>query len=341
MGAEPGQARTLRVRKDGTILVPKDIVAGDNLSPGESVNAKDVQLKRKGIGRRAFIRKAGSLLTVASVGPLFSWYKKEALALEPSSSKPDLFLLDQFFGPRRAQSVALVPAANFPFRPPETPSGFYPTEMEVCNAYGQSFLKDITGVRRVRDFPQIRQDDHLVLAGAQVSNLVTRTLLGNPWLQPKFHVSGSTWTTELAWNISVDGNARHERRQFGERWLDFNEIVLGSDGTVYSPRFVRGMLVEEYLLVTVLPRSSAGDQRIVVFAGLYSPATTASSSLLLKPQAELLSVLDRNIDIVNYPYYQALFKVQVTADPDNTWRATKISYVDSNRLQILWTDSGF
>lgn len=326
--------RSIHVGRDGRLVIPKDVVAAEALAPGDEVDVADVRLRRKGMTRRAFIRSAGTFLTFAAAGQTYSWFASQAREVSTAIDKSETELMDRLFGPRGAPSVALAPAGAHPFKSPETPLGFYPTDLAVCDAYRGRFLKKITEIRRVHGYPQIRTGDHLIVAGAQVSNIITRTLLGNPWKMPQFHIEQPAWRTEIPWNVWIDGEERWERRQFNNQWLGFNEVIVDPSGIVHQPKFVNRILVEDLLLITVLPRGGAGSQRIVIFSGTHAPATTASTGILDNPPFSLLSSIDAKVDIANNPYYQTLLRVQVTAAPDGSRIPGEITHIDSHPLDV-------
>jgi len=91
------------------------------------------------------------------------------------------------------------------------------------------------------------------------------------------------------------------------------------DSKPYQPIFVRqgdyDLQMDDYLLITVLPRDSRFDRRMVSLAGLHKPGTLAAG-YLLSHQHVALALLSKIDDVVQgVPYYQALIALKVGHTP--------------------------
>jgi hypothetical protein len=325
--------KSIRVRKDGRVNLPKSLVEGCGLSPGDVVDLKDWELRGKGYGRRTFMRIVWGVGTlVSSLGAMegiLSGLQRLGL-YEPDA---DDKMLRRLFGLTGAQSGSLMPAANHPFKPPPSDMLGYPTEEACCEAYRQRFHADLT-LREVRGCPELREDDAIVLFGSQVSNLNTRTLLGNPWREsPVLQIVQRGWRTSLHWNLITPADAPVvERKQFGGRWLTWSHRIVGDDGSRFESVYQQGLQIDDYLLVTSLPRYGSGPQRIVAMGGLHGAGQKASTVILRRPPMRELEKLDHKIG--QEPYCQALFHVSVKQDQTGELVPGDISLVDAKVLHV-------
>jgi hypothetical protein len=82
-----------------------------------------------------------------------------------------------------------------------------------------------------------------------------------------------------------------------------------------QPQFAReGDLdyqLDDYLLISVLPRDSRMDRRMVSLAGLHKPGTLAAEQLLSDPNQALGILKKIHEKVEGLPYYQALIATKV------------------------------
>jgi hypothetical protein len=195
----------------------------------------------------------------------------------------------------------------------------------------------------VQNYPEIRSDDSVVLFGSQVSNLKTRMMLGNPWQEePILYARGedNDWNSALWWNLHTPGSARRiKRRQYDTDWIAQNHIIVGSRGDIYKPKLEAGRLVDDYLLITVLPRFKSGYQRVIILGGVHGPGTLAASNVLSQPPMGEIEKLVKKTS--KEPYYQALFHVEVAEGTSGELSPKTLSLVDARALQVAYASGDY
>ena len=84
---------------------------------------------------------------------------------------------------------------------------------------------------------------------------------------------------------------------------------------IHQPEFVsQGDLdyqLDDYLLITVLPRDSRMDRRMISLAGLHKPGTLAAEQFLSDPNLALTILKKIHEKVEGLPYYQALISAKV------------------------------
>jgi hypothetical protein len=226
-------------------------------------------------------------------------------------------LLEQLFlGGETGRYIALLPADDHPARRLRSWQPFYELELDAAQTYASRFFCG-TRFYRVNGFPRLRREDDAVLIGSQVANASTRALLGRADGEaPVFDVSHGGWRTQLHWNLHTPESApmttiaefRGQRTSlahvFCERSRAFcYESERDPAGTRY---------LDDYLLVTVLPRVKGEPQRTLILAGLHGPGTRGIGLILKEPSAGMLEEAVRQID--GAPYYQMLWHFETTPD---------------------------
>jgi hypothetical protein len=303
--------------------------------PSEIVDAADRELTKQGRSRRSVLR---FLLTAAGTGVAFVagvegtlQFLKRIGVYDPDA---DQRLLQRLFGVGIGQTGALIPAANHPFKPPDR-APWYPIEGDCCAAYRQRFLNDLR-LTTVNGYPRIKPDDNIVVFGSQVSNLMTRGILGNPWRdKARLSINGQGWRTSLRWNLhSPSDAALIERKQFGSLWVSKNHSFVGSEGDVYRSSAPRGDLEDDYLLVTSLPRQNRGSQRSIIFAAGHGPGQKAASTILATPPIKELEKVEKQIG--GEPYYQALFYIPLRKDDTGEFCPKDVQLVKASKLEVAF-----
>jgi hypothetical protein len=70
--------------------------------------------------------------------------------------------------------------------------------------------------------------------------------------------------------------------------------------------------LDDYLLITVLPRQAGRERRWIAFSGLHGPGSRAIDLILREPPTDLLHKAARQIG--EAPFYQILLHVETAAD---------------------------
>lgn len=253
-------------------------------------------------------------------------------------SDVDYKALNRLFGIGDSKSAALVPAADHPFEPP--PDNFigYPIDYHCCGTYATMIsLASNVPVRAVNGEPKITRDDSVVLFGSQISNKLTRDILGNPDRdEPKLKITHKErWATTLWWNLfSPKGTGDYVAQEYGKPWREENFIIGGNAGETYQVRS-QHPVAEDFLLVTSLPRFSSDSRRIRIFAGAHGAGQMATNLLLASPSDSLLKKLEEKTE--RQPYYQALFHVVVKRDQNGDVYADAIDdLIDAKPLDVTF-----
>lgn len=242
-----------------------------------------------------------------------------------------LAALRQLFGfdGRRA---SLVPAADHPFKPLSGPY-WYPIDSACALAYKRAVYPDLALAQvnsiALDAYPQ----DSLVMFGSQVSNAEVRSIFGDLQKEsvPHFEIVpgklGSGWQASLRWNLYCSESMKRSKPLeilipgIEGVWEEDKRVILDAKNKQqYSatgkPQLISDMqvdaLVEDFLLVTVLPRNwNIYGQKIISFAGLYGPGMEGAE-LLFSASADELKRLQEATE--REPFYQALYRVVVKPD---------------------------
>jgi hypothetical protein len=211
--------------------------------------------------------------------------------------------------------TALLPADDHPARRLRSWQPFYELEMDAAQTYASRFFRD-THFYRVNGFPRLRREDDAVLIGSQVSNAATRALLGRAdGEEPLFAIARRGWRTQLHWNLHTPESApmttiaefRGQRTSLAHLFCERGASCYASKRDPAGTRYL-----DDYLLVTVLPRRAGGAQRALILAGLHGPGTRAIDLILREPPAAMLEKAARQI--AGAPYYQMLWHLDTTPD---------------------------
>jgi hypothetical protein len=226
-------------------------------------------------------------------------------------------LLEQLFYVGGNDSyTALLPADDHPARRLRSWQPFYELELDAAQTYASRFFRD-THFYRVSGFPRLRWADDVVLIGSQVANAFTRALLGRADQEdPLFRIARGGWRTQLHWNLHTPESApmttiaefRGQRTSLAHVFCE-----RGSPSSYESERDPAGTrYLDDYLLVTMLPRRKGSPQRALIFSGLHGPGTRAIDLILREPPAGMLEKAARQV--AGAPYYQILWHLETTPD---------------------------
>ena len=215
-----------------------------------------------------------------------------------------------------ANYTAVLPSDDHPGKPLRLWQPFYELEMDaaqtyICRFFGNTQFCPMSG------FPELRPDDDVVVIGSQVSNLAARILLAKAnQEEPVFSIERGGWHTELHWNLFTPVNAPlTEILEFrGHRESSGHVICERGSPVPYESRRDAGgtRYLDDYLLVTTLPRGKGRKQRALVFSGLHGAGTRAVDLILRRPPIDLLEKAARRI--ADAPYFQILLHIDTVAD---------------------------
>ena len=226
-------------------------------------------------------------------------------------------LLEQlFYAGGNDRYTALLPADDHPARRLRSWQPFYELELDAAQTYASRFFRD-TRFYRVSGFPRLRRDDDVVLIGSQVANASTRALLGKAGHEePLFDVTHGGWRTQLHWNLHTPESApRITIAEFRGQRTSLAHVLCERDSAsrYESKRDPAGTrYLDDYLLVTVLPRRKGGTQRSLILSGLHGPGTRAIDLILREPPAAMLGKAARQTG--SAPYFQMLWHLDTTPD---------------------------
>lgn len=304
----------LRVSKDGRLIVPRPIVADAGYMPHDFVEFQTACLRQAGMHRRTVLKLGfvgGVIATIADFVAIGSFVRDEHRRMVDTDDK----VLARLFGARTNADVAVVPARHHPFWELADGAPGYEIETRCAAAYLRRFYGTSYKVEKVDGLPEIFPGNNVAAFGSQVSNVVTRDILGNPFasdIRTRVPVpvgsDNPTGSISLRWNLSSDPEAPSRvRRQYEVDWEYKPHMFLD----LHRSKGVRPKddKTSDLLLVTALPRDPATGARVVIFGGIHGAGTQAAELLLGSPPLQELYALEKTIG--NAPHYQALFSVEV------------------------------
>jgi hypothetical protein len=285
------------------------------------------------------------LLGQAVVSQAAAWFKIDKIleTIEGGRRRyeeEDMSLLESLFLPLDISPwISAVPAADHPFQPLSKGELWYQIEGEAAGAYAETFVWPKASVRFNSKFASIKPSDSLVLFGSQVSNVLVRNILGDPWQRPSFEALGerNDWKAQLHWNIYTPQDAPiREIIEYGIPWKSQGHQLIRQVGKPYESYYGQEGQLDDYLLVTRLPRYWRDPNKkamVIIFAGLHGAGTRASQELLLRPPINELQKVHKKVG--STPFYQALFYVKcVTNDLGEVW-PKKITFVDARPIDNI------
>jgi hypothetical protein len=169
-------------------------------------------------------------------------------------------------------------------------------------------------------------NESVVAFGSQVSNSYVRAIMGEARrVEPRLDVELADYRGRLRWNIHLPPGAP-------ETISVQNKIVwkgalskiagLGSDENKFP----------DYLLVTVLPTGFNEQGRIIMFAGLHGPATSATKMLLSPERWTALREVSKQMR--GERAFQLLFGVEVQESSDRRREPSDIKFIAGHRIYL-------
>jgi hypothetical protein len=228
----------------------------------------------------------------------------------------DQGLLEQLFLAATDDAyAALLPADDHPGRRLRSWQSFYELEGDAALTYASRFYADVE-YQPVEGFPALSPEDALVIIGSQVANHWARLLLGRAdGVQPVFQISHAGWHTELHWNLHTPESAPTITvADFKGPRVSVAHVIAerGTQTCYQSERDPTGIgYLDDYLLVTVLPRQRDSQQRATIFSGLHGPGSRAVDLILREPPTDLLQ--EAVHQTAGAAYFQMLMHFETTA----------------------------
>jgi hypothetical protein len=219
--------------------------------------------------------------------------------------------------------VPLVPAMQDPWGPPNRQ--FSGSGNAVAAAYYLAFRsgKDRQIVQPVID---VHDDDAPVLIASHLVSEPAARYFGDPKSprpihEARYRGSGGEFRANLRWAIYTPEDAKiASRRELFQGAPMIRTEPIHNLADLDNPKLPQPLFahqgdidyqLDDYLLITVLPRDSRFDRRMISLAGLHKPGTLAAERFLSDPNLALkiLTAIHEKVD--GLPYYQALIGVKV------------------------------
>jgi sugar/nucleoside kinase (ribokinase family) len=219
--------------------------------------------------------------------------------------------------------VPLVPAMQDPWGPPTRV--FSGSGNAVASAYASTFVPRVgTGI--VQPVIDIFDDDAPVLIASHLVSAPAARYFGDP-KSPRpihhlyYHDDLGGFKAELRWTIYTPAHARVVvKRELFQGIPDLrsepvHELSDLDNPKLPQPAFIRQDEIDyqqdDYLLISVLPRDSRFDRRMVSLAGLHKPGTLAAELFLNSPALTLKILKEIDKSVRGLSYYQALIALRV------------------------------
>lgn len=239
---------------------------------------------------------AANFVWVKMVEPLLKalWPRQPRLAAQD----PADLLARLFFD--SANPVEVVPAGHYPLQRADKLVGSvrtYDHEFQVMCA-----LRDVFPVGKEMEIADSEwmpaPENSRVCLGSGVSNLCTRSIMGDPLHRPGFEaqVPGRK-PVELAYQMAyIDPAQRNAcwRLQYGKKWPSPESVFYGRNSSSVQPKLEpqNRRLKDDYLLVTKLPGLLARTHT-VIFSGLHGTATRGAELLFRSIEPRHLMEMER------------------------------------------------
>jgi len=275
-------------------------------------------------------------------------YRRRKEAIKRQEEFHDLlncYLYPSNPGSRLEARVPLVPAMQDPWGPPKRK--FSGSGNAVAAAYYSTFRSfEDKENRVVRSAVDVHDDDAPVIIASHLVSEPAARYFGNPKsLHPnhevRYHDSGGGFKASLRWAIYTPEHAKvvSKRELFeGSPMIRKEPVHSLSDldnPKLRQPTFNRqgeiDYQVDDYLLITVLPRDSRFDRRMISLAGLHKPGTLAAEEFLNSPDLALRILKEIHEKIEGAPYYQALIALKV----DHSLGSPRPSHLELRGAQVV------
>jgi len=265
-------------------------------------------------------------------------------------------LLDYYLYPRMPEKNPIEPAV--PLVPPMS-DRFGPLDRKWSGS-GKLVASSYIDTFHLPDDPEreqptiiVQKDDAPLLIASHLTNAAARQYFGNPDSRVPYHQirchdqnGEGGYEAELRWAIYSPENAPVKRKWElfqGKPMIRVEPVHKVDDlqSALAPVRFASegdaDRQIDDYLLITVLPRDSREDRRVISLAGLHKPGTLAASKLLREDRLSGLTLtMLRELSewIPEYRYYQALISVQVRHLPDRTPVPGKLKLIAATGVDV-------
>jgi hypothetical protein len=237
-------------------------------------------------------------------------------------------------------ALSIAPADSHPHQTLPQGSFYYETELRLANDYWKQFFGHEPSHTQL-DKPEVGKSDSILVLGSPVSNSLARDALGDLRAdEPSFvrkSIDGGL-QLEVHWAFHLPKQAAEMQRQELEgAWKFGDQCICSADGqkplsAVYGSSRSKKLITTDYLLVSVLPRSSRNAGRLLIAGGLHRPGTRALSLLMDGSSDDEIEKLSKSPGVDLEGYYQALFEVGVEDGAPVATRLIAAKAVGSRRV---------
>jgi hypothetical protein len=235
-----------------------------------------------------------------------------------------LDLLEHLFFRTEKQTALIVPTHHPDLRPTVAVRDSvktYPGDFEAFRAIRNLFP---TAKAASDDDLVVDSSQALVCVGSQISNVVSKKVLGDP-SRRHFSVSWHGKNIRLAYAMQVLPSTQIARWQDDEVLVTKNYGIFRSGySTPLVPQTVRSEQKDDYLLVTRVPGPDGGS--VTIFGGVHGSGTRALS-LLMSDKIEIGDLRYLAKAINSEQYFQAVFHVTGLEPRGDTTVPTSIALI--------------
>ncbi|MBI4298494.1 MAG: hypothetical protein HY666_01875 [Chloroflexi bacterium] len=265
-------------------------------------------LLRSPVGTRIVGKAAADAVERLPFGEVITGLKSAQQELKIENRRQDL--LDQLFG--TSEPICLLGSDDHPQFPLLPGELVYPSDRNAAQRIREAFFKQMD-FKEVTEYVPGESTDSLIALGSSVATPMTRRLLGDPRARkPRMRI----WLPEYKYEISLHFNhvAPDPRAPLVENfqegrempWQEYNWGIV-APGREYFPRYEKGRLVTDYLLVTRIPSPVRGAGDILMFGGCHGAGTQATELLLTSLDYSALENLISKVG--RSSHFQALFLI--------------------------------
>jgi len=256
------------------------------------------------------------------------WHQRRKEAIEREGELRDLLIA--YLYPSNSSgdhevNVPLIPAMSDRWGPPNRQ--FSGSGRRVAAAYVSAFRSpnNLRIIQQDHDI-DVGADDAPVLISSHLVNEPSARYFGDPQSskaihKPRFRDVDGGFEADLRWTIYAPEGAKvvSKRELFQGvptiRTEPVHKLSDAENPKLRQPTFVaQGGLDwqrDDYLLITVLPRDSRFDRRVISLAGLHKPGTLAAAQFLGERELSLNILREINKRVKYLQYFQALIQVSV------------------------------
>jgi hypothetical protein len=248
--------------------------------------------------------------------------------------------------------VPLVPPLADPWGPRNRQ--FSGSGNTVAAAYASAFSQDKHIYSRTKGPIRVSDDDAPVLIASHLVSEPAQRYFGKPESAPNHSIrcddSRGGFTASLRWAIYTPELAEVKKKlelfegKLGPRFEPVHHLsdLDGPDlaPADFTPQGRYDYQRNDHFLITVLPRDSRFDRRVVSLAGVLKPGTLAAAQFLTNDNLALKPLKEIHEKVRGCLYYQALIRVDVKHDPSEGPVPTQLELVDAVPIHVVAYDLG-